>query len=79
MDPWYFLDLGITNDNIELNDLSSIFPDGSWSLDISEYEEKIIFKDKEYNIIQFDNNTKILKCYGNQIDSYSINIFLINI
>ena len=71
MDPWYFLDLesNIIDENdeeIELNEISVIYPDGSWILEIEdEYEGYIKFKDIRYSKIEYNNDTKIINCYYN--------------
>ena len=71
MDPWYFLDLesNIINENdeeIELNDISVIYPDGSWILEIEDNHIGYIkFKDFRYSKIEYNNDTKIINCYYN--------------
>lgn len=71
MDPWYFLDLESNiidenNEEIELNEISDIYPDGSWTLSVTdEYQGYIKFKDYRYSKIEYNNNTKNINCYYN--------------
>jgi|TARA_B110000971_G_scaffold201279_1_gene220009 hypothetical protein len=72
MDPWYYLDLETNikdndDDTLELNEICSMYPDGSWILDSEEYDGYIIFREKEYKSIEFNNNTKMLECVGENI------------
>ena len=42
MDPWYFLDLETNvrdgDETLELMDISSVYPNGSWDLNTEGYE-----------------------------------------
>ena len=79
MDPWYYLDLDTTikdndDDRFELCEISSMYPDGSWGLDSDEYDGSIIFRGEEYNSIEFNNDTKILKCTGENVSEFTLSI-----
>ena len=71
MDPWYFLDLesNIKDENgeeVELNEICEIYPDGSWTLKVGDgYTGHIKFKDFRYSKINYNNDTKILDCHYN--------------
>jgi len=77
MDPWYYLDIDTTKDNdddrIELSEISDVYPDGSWRLDSRESGGSIIFRGEKYDAVEFNNDTKILKCTeGTNILKYKI-------
>jgi len=80
MDPWYYLDLEtIIKDNddetLELNEICSMYPDGSWALDSGEYDGYIIFRDENYKSIEFNNTTKILTCVSpNIVNKFTLHI-----
>jgi len=70
MDPWYFLDLQSNikdeNDNaVDLDEISVMYPDGSWELNVPENSGKIMFRDVGYNKIEYNNHTKIIYCHFN--------------
>jgi hypothetical protein len=71
MDPWYFLDLesNIKDENdeeVELNEICEIYPDGSWTLKVGDgYTGHIKFKEVSYPHIEYNNNTKRLNCHYN--------------
>lgn len=64
MDPYYFLDLEqgdyIDEDGIkwDLHDYCDVSPCGAWILSPENFF--IIYNDKNYKEIIFDNNTKIM-------------------
>jgi hypothetical protein len=76
MDPWYFLDLETTvrdgDETLELMDIASVYPNGSWDLNTEGYEGVIIYKGKEYRSIEFDNDNKKLKCSGKETHVYTL-------
>ena len=77
MDPWYFLDLETTvkddeDDILELMEIASLYPDGSWDLKTDDYEGVITFKGKEYTVIEYDNTSKKIKCSGKETDIYTL-------
>jgi hypothetical protein len=79
MDPWYYLDLETNiqdnEDILELNEICSVYPDGSWILDSCDYEGYIIFREEEYKSIEFNNTTKILTCVSpNIMKKFSLHI-----
>ena len=59
MDPWYFLDLETTvkddDETLELMDIASLYPNGSWDLNSEGYEGVIIYNGKEYRSIEFNS------------------------
>jgi hypothetical protein len=77
MDPWYYLDLDTKgSDDFELSDISDVYPDGSWRLDSGESDGSIIFREEEYDSIEFNNDTKIFKCTaGAKILKFKIVIY----
>ena len=80
MDPWYYLDLETNikdedNETLELNEICSMYPDGSWSLDSGEYDGYLIFRDENYKSIEFNNTKKILTCVSpNIINKFTLHI-----
>ena len=64
MDPYYFLDLkqgeyfDKNGEKWDINDYCDIYPCGGWV--ISPENFFIIYNDKNYKEIIFDNNTKIM-------------------
>ncbi len=79
MDPWYYLDLETTvkddeDDIIELMEIASLYPDGSWDLKTDDYEGAITFKGKEYTVIEYDNTSKKITCYGKGKDTYELTV-----
>ena len=78
MDPWYFLDLETTvkddDETLELMDIASVYPNGSWDLNTEGYEGVIIYKGKEYRSIEFDNDNKKLKCIGKETHVYTLTL-----
>jgi len=78
MDPWYFLDLETTvkdgDETLELMDIASVYPNGSWDLNTEGYEGVIIYKGKEYISIEFNNDNKKLKCSGKETDVYTLTL-----
>ena len=60
MDPYYFMkNLKINNNNkdVELHDICNCYPFGSWDI-ISEDGVHIIYENKKYSKITYDNDTK---------------------
>jgi hypothetical protein len=77
MDPWYYLDLETTvkdDETLELMDIASVYPNGSWDLNAEGYEGVIIFKGKEYTVIEYDNTSKKIKCSGKETDIYTLTV-----
>ena len=78
MDPWYFLDLETTvkddDETLELMDIASVYPNGSWDLNTEGYEGVIIYNGKEYGSIEFNNDNKKLKCSGKETDVYTLTL-----
>ena len=76
MDPWYFLDLETNvkdgDETLELMDIASVYPNGSWDLNIEEYDGVIIYNGKEYTSIEYDNTNKKLKCSGKETVIYTL-------
>ena len=60
MDPWYFMDISIeeNDDGLGLEEFATSYPDGSWIIVSDEY--KIIYNNKEYTRVEYDNGTKII-------------------
>jgi len=80
MDPWYFLDLETNikdqDDNeLELNEIGDMMPNGDWILNCEEYDGDIIFKGKNYKYIEFNNETKTIRCVNASI----IKLYILNI
>ena len=81
-DPWYFLDiehnLKDENDNpVELNEAATCYPDGSWHIDLTEYSNQYItFKNNEYNKIIYDNTSKYIDCFKDDVrhDTFTITV-----
>ena len=84
MDPWYCFDFEYNlkdeeDNSFDLCEIGEIYPDGSWEINSSEYGP-INFKNKEYFIIEFNNDIKHLICKNlNIIDIYKLNIELTSI
>jgi hypothetical protein len=81
MEPWYYLDLELKYEEydgpLELIELSSVYPDGSWNLKTEGYQAVIIYNGKEYTSIEFNNTSKKMKCYGSgNIDIYTLTVTL---
>ena len=80
MDPWYFLDLETDikdeyDNELELIEIGDMYPNGDWVLNCEEYDGHIIFKGKKYKHIEFNNETKTIRCINeNIIKSYILNI-----
>ena len=55
MDPWYFLDIKFVDDPC---DFVSEYPNGNWVV-----ECPLIFNNKKYTKIVFDNENKKLSCF----------------
>jgi len=76
MDPWYFLDLETNvkdgDETLELMDIASVYPNGSWDLNTEEYDGVIIYNGKEYTSIEYDNTNKKLKCSGGETVIYTL-------
>lgn len=62
MDPFYFLDLSISDndENLQLHDIYECDPNGSWTVGQDD-QSLIIYKNNNYNYINYDNNTKQFK------------------
>jgi hypothetical protein len=78
MDPFYFLDLSIVEneEGLELQDIYDMSPDGSWRL--GQEEPLLLYKDERYQFIDFDNETKILQFInGDTIQSFQLTLKLI--
>jgi hypothetical protein len=67
MDPFYFLDLSIVEneEDLELQDIYDMSPDGSWRL--GQEEPLLLYEDELYQFIDFDNETKILKFINGEV------------
>ena len=79
MDPWYYLDLETNvkddyDDELHLSEICSMGFDGSWILNTDGYDGHIIFREKEYKSIEFNNNTKILTCIGTISKTFTLSI-----
>jgi len=75
MDPFYFLDLTIVEneEGLELQDIYDMSPDGSWRL--GQEEPLLLYKDELYQFIDFDNETKILQFInGDVIQSFQLTL-----
>jgi len=77
MDPFYFIDdLSIVEneEGLELQDIYDMSPDGSWRL--GQEEPLLLYEDKLYQFIDFDNETKILQFInGDVIQSFQLILF----
>jgi len=77
MDPFYFIDdLSIVEneEGLELQDIYDMSPDGSWRL--GQEEPLLLYEDKLYQFIDFDNETKILQFInGYVIQSFQLILF----
>ena len=57
MDPYYFLDtLESTYEDVDLSELCACSPNGDWEI-ISD-DDTIIYKNKSYESVNYDNNEK---------------------
>jgi len=69
MDPFYYLDITSeikdeTDNIIEVCDLDCImYPDGSWTLSLEEYDGNLVYRGLRFKIIEFDNDHKKLCCF----------------
>ena len=75
MDPFYFLDLSIVEneESIELQDIYDMSPDGSWHL--GQEEPLLLYEGERYQFIDFDNETKILQFInGDVIQSFQLTL-----
>ena len=72
MDPYYFLDLRLTEPDetdreIELHDLIGESPWGHWDLTTVDTNTSIIYKDEYYSRITFNNDDKIFTFYKDEV------------
>jgi|TARA_R110002096_G_scaffold15752_1_gene54312 hypothetical protein len=76
MDPWYFMDISIeeNDDGLGLEEFGTSYPDGSWNIVSDEY--KIIYNNKEYTRIEYDNGTKIITFGGGQDTDMRLKLLL---
>jgi len=51
----------------------SVYPNGNWSVCLDENE--IVYQDKEYMKLEFDNETKILSCF--QKDNETVDMYIL--
>ena len=75
MDPWYFLDISLQNeDELDLHEYSEHSYDGSWI--IESKENKLVYDNNVYDIIQYNNETKLISFWNNnqEILNFKINI-----
>ena len=75
MDPFYFLDLSIVEneEGLELQDIYDMSPDGSWRL--GQEEPLLLYEGERYQFIDFDNETKILQFInGDVIQSFQLTL-----
>jgi len=81
MDPYYFLDLTFENfdegEDLELHDYTNISPDGCWDITMDDTAGRVIYKGKEYTEIRFDNYTKIITFYENDVLKLTVELKLI--
>jgi len=77
MDPFYFLELDykFNDTHSEMLECCEFYPSGNWSIHLDENE--IIYQEKEYNKLEFDNETKILSCY--QKDNENVDMYILRI
>ena len=77
MDPFYFLELDykLNDTHTEMLESLSFYPDGNWSVCLDENE--IVYQDKEYMKLEFDNETKILSCF--QKDNETVDMYILHI
>lgn len=76
MDPFYFLDLSIAEneEGLELQDIYDMSPDGSWRL--GQETPLLLYEGERYQFIDFDNETKILQFInGDVIQSFQLTLF----
>ena len=64
MDPWYFMDISIEDnaDDLGLEEFGSSYPNGNWNIVSDEY--KIIYNNKKYTRVDYDNDTKTIRFYA---------------
>ena len=79
MDPYYFLDLRLTetDEDEQLHDRIGESPWGHWDLDVTEMEARIIYKDECYSRITFDNDEKMFTFYKEDIVSKRFKLTLV--
>ena len=82
MDPYYFLNLSFQfNDGNDLsylvNNLLVMYHEGSWKINLTDIGY-IVYNQKEYVMIYYDNGNKILKCWLDEeiYDKYQIKLLL---
>ena len=75
MDPFYFLELDykLNDTHTEMLESLSVYPNGNWSVCLDENE--IVYQDKEYMKLEFDNETKILSCF--QKDNETVDMYIL--
>jgi hypothetical protein len=75
MDPFYFLELDykLNDTHTEMLEYLSVYPNGNWSVCLDENE--IVYQDKEYMKLEFDNETKILSCF--QKDNETVDMYIL--
>lgn len=66
MDPWYFLDLSLepNEDDLDINEFTEYSPGGDWIIQCDDY--KIIYDNNKYDLVQYNNNTKIITFYNSE-------------
>ena len=80
MDSYYFLDLEIKyiteeaeENSYDLSEYAEMYPDGNW--EVGSDDIKIIYDDEEYDLITYDNKTKIIKFITNTDNQPIINSY----
>ena len=80
MDPYYFLDIELeeNEDDIGIHEYCDISPDGNWIIN-PDNDYKILYKDKEYTCIIYNNEHKIISFYENNTITKTLKLTLIDI
>ena len=68
MDPWYFLDIYLedNNESLSLNEFTDCSPGGDWIIQCEDY--KIIYDNNKYDLVVFNNKTMEIRFYNENIE-----------
>jgi hypothetical protein len=69
MDPTYFLDISLEDneDDLDINEFTDYSPGGDWIIQCDDYN--IIYDNNKYDLVRYNNNTKIITFYNSETSS----------
>jgi hypothetical protein len=78
MDPWYFLDISLEDneDDLDINEFADYSPGGDWIIQCDDY--KIIYENNIYDVVKYNNTTKQITFWRDGEELFNLQIIVKN-